>query len=141
MLVNVSYKNKEQEELVDNTLGKGYNIVSRIRSGAFGSPKLFITGCSSEIHELLMVDFRTKTANIEIRPNGIIVGFQSRLDAYGLVIPFYRMDIYRNGEEFSIYHQHHVITFSGKEKPVQRFFKHLLDLKTSYLEANPSLPE
>lgn len=139
MLVNVSYKNKEQEEMIDEKLGKAYNILSRIKAKAFGSPKLFITGCSTEIHQLLSVDFRTNTANIEIRPKGIIVGFQSRLDAYGLVAPFYQLAIYRNGEEFSIHNEHHVIRFSGKDASVQRFFKQLMDLKVEYLSENEGL--
>ena len=87
MLFNISYKDLKIERKINELVGKPYSLLERITKKGIGSPKLFITRCSKEIYDLLHVNESVKFCNIEMRPNGIIIGFQSPLEVYALVIP------------------------------------------------------
>ena len=45
-----------------------------------------------------------------MRPNGIIIGFRSLLESYGLIIPYWKLKIYKGkAEEYSLYCDKHFI--------------------------------
>ncbi len=97
-----------------------------------GSPKLFITATSMEISNLLMLDNNLNICNIEMRPKGIIVRFRSLLETFALVIPYYKLCIYKGDFAiYSIYKDHHFIKVRSDTKAVQRYFKKLLDYKAN----------
>jgi hypothetical protein len=130
MLVNVSYNNKEINRKIDETVGKPFTLKERWKMDGIGSPKLFITQTSIEIHNLLILDINTNVCNIEIRPKGIIVGFRSRLDSYALIIPFYKLTIYKGDfAVYSIYRDHYFIKVKSDTKAIQKFFIKLLNYK------------
>ena len=65
--------------------------------------KLIINSASIDIHNLLILDQNINTCNIELRPKGIIVRFRSLLETYGLIIPYYKLKIYKGkSQEYSI---------------------------------------
>ena len=130
MLVNVSYNNKDITHRIDREVGKPFPLRDRWAMGGIGSPKLFITGASLEIRNLLILDNNLDSCNIEIRPGGIIVRFRSLLETFALVIPYYKLTLYK-GEMavYSIYRDHHFIKVRSDTKAIQKFFKKLLDLK------------
>ena len=79
------------------------------------SGKLFITETSIDIHNLLVLDQNINQCNIELRPKGIIVHFRSLLKTYGLIIPYYKLKIYKGkAEEYSIYKDHSTIKVATK---------------------------
>ncbi len=130
MLVNVSYNDKEINRKIDEAVGKPFTLKERWKMDGIGSPKLFITQTSIEIHNLLILDINTNVCNIEIRPKGIIVGFRSRLDSYALVIPFYKLTIYKGDlAVYSIYKDHYFIKVKSDTKAIQKFFIKLLNYK------------
>jgi hypothetical protein len=94
MLYNISYKDLKIEREINELVGKPFSILDNVKKGGIGSPKLFITRCSKEIFDLLHVNESVKFCNIELRPKGILIGFQSRLDVYVLVIPYYKLVIF-----------------------------------------------
>ncbi|WP_299321015.1 hypothetical protein [uncultured Maribacter sp.] len=130
MLVNVSYNNKEATRKIDDAVGKPFTLKQRWAMGGIGSPKLIITETSVEIRNLLILDNNRDTCNIEMRPDGIIVGFRSLLESYALVIPYYKLSMYK-GEAtvYSIYRDHHFIKVESDTKAVQKFFKKILGYK------------
>ncbi|MBQ4821417.1 hypothetical protein [Aquimarina sp. MMG016] len=139
MLVNNSYKDPELTQKIDGEVGKPFTLMERIKLGGIGSPKLRITSSSIEIHNLLIIDNSTKTCNIELRPKGILVGFQVRLETYLLIIPFYKLNLYKGkAEEYSIYKDHYFIKFSAKKNDISihKFVKKLLNYKTDHLPTN-----
>jgi hypothetical protein len=130
MLVNVSYNDKEINRKIDEAVGKPFTLKERWKMDGIGSPKLFITQTSIEIHNLLILDINTNVCNIEIRPKGIIVGFRSRLDSYALIIPFYKLTIYKGDfAVYSIYRDHYFIKVKSDTKAIQKFFIKLLNYK------------
>ncbi len=132
MLVNVSYNNKELTRKIDEAVGKPFPLKERWNMGGIGSPKLFITETSVEIHNLLILDNNVDCCNIELRPKGIIVRFRSLLETFALVIPFYKLTIYKGDfAVYSVYRDHHFIKVRSDTKAIQKFFKKILDYKVA----------
>ena len=130
MLLNVSYNNPDIKEKIDREVGKTLTLVDRFKLKGSGSPRLIITTVSIDIHNLLILDNNRNTCNIEIRPNGIIVRFRSILETYALVIPFWKLKIYKGkAEEYSIYRDHYFIKVEAKDDNVHKFFKKLISYK------------
>ncbi len=130
MLLNVSYTNSEITRKVDSEVGKPFKLKERWAMGGIGSPKLFITETSIEIRNLLILDNNIDCCNIEMRPKGIIVRFRSLLETFALVIPFYKLTIYKGDFAiYSIYRDNHFIKVKSDTKAIQKFFRKILDYK------------
>ncbi len=134
MILNVSYTNKKFTKKIDSELGKPFSLKERIKMGGIGSPKLMITETSVHIHNLLILDNNRNVCNIELRPNGILVGFRSLLESYALIIPFYKLSLYKGkADEYSIYRDDYFIKIEAKPKDrsVHRFMNRILELKNN----------
>ena len=130
MLLNVSYNDKAIIEKIDAEVGKPFSLKERWSMGGIGSSKLFITQTSLNIHNLLVLDQNLNTCNVELRPKGIIVRFRSLLETYGLVIPFYKLKIYKGkAEEYSIYRDESLIKILADTKTIHKFFSKINTLK------------
>ena len=130
MLLNVSYNNKEISRKVDKAVGKPFPLQERWKMGGIGSPKLYITASSLEIRNLLILDNNLNTCNIELRPKGIIVRFRALLETYALVIPYYKLSVYKGDfAMYSIYRDHHFIKVRSDRKAIQKFFRKILDYR------------
>ena len=104
--------------------------MNRLKLGGVGSPKLHVVSSSKEIDSLLVLDHNENTCNIELRPNGIILRFRSLLETYGLIIPYYKLSVFKGtGEAYSIHMEHHKISISTKSKNVREFFKKIQQQK------------
>jgi hypothetical protein len=127
MLYNISYKDPKIEREINELVGKSYSLIENLKKGGIGSPKLFITRCSAAIYDLLHVNNTVKFCNIELRPKGIIIGFQSRLDVYALVIPYYKLVLFKPGSTITFHIDHHYISidYSKNSKGVQKFINKL----------------
>lgn len=103
-----------------------------------GSSKLIILEASIQIANLLVLDSNRNQCNFEMRPNGIIVGFRSLLESYALVIPYYKLVLYKGkAEEYSIYRDDYWIKIEAKEndKATHNFMRKILSAKA---EATPT---
>jgi hypothetical protein len=130
MLVNVSYNNKEITHKVDTQVGKPFTLKERYALGGIGSPKLFITQSSPGIRDLLLLDNNLDSCNIEMRPKGIIIRFRVLLETYALVIPYYKLIIYKGDMSiYSIHHDHRFIKVRSDTKAIQKFFRKIMDHK------------
>lgn len=140
MLLNVSYNDKTVTQKIDAAVGKPFPLKERFAMGGIGSPKLFITETSIEIQNLLILDNNLNTCNIEMRPKGIIVRFRSLLETYGLVIPYYKLNLYKGDfAVYSIYKDHYFIKVKSDTKAIQKYFKKVLDFKAD--NAQPSIED
>ncbi|NNK76891.1 MAG: hypothetical protein HKP42_12615 [Maribacter sp.] len=130
MLLNVSYNNGEITRKIDLEVGKPFTLKERWAMGGIGSPKLFITETSVEIRNLLILDNNIDCCNVEIRPRGIIVRFRSLLETFALVIPYYKLTLFKGDLAiYTIYRDNHFIKVRSDTKAIQKFFKKILDNK------------
>lgn len=138
MLVNVSYNNPELRRKIDDLVGKPFTLRERWELKGIGSPKLIITGSSVEIHNLLILDNNRDSCNIELRPKGIIVRFRSLLETYGLIIPYYKLTLYKGDiGVYSVHVDNHFIRVQADTKAIQKFFVRLLGYKADQTPEGP----
>ena len=132
MLKNISYNNPKIIDEINNYVGKPYTILKRLKIGGIGSSKLIINSADSIIENLLKLDNNLNYCNIEIRPKGIIIHFKSLLETYGLIVPFYKVKIFKGkANEYSIYMDNFFIKVNASEKNEHDFFKKILRLRAS----------
>lgn len=130
MLLNVSYTNPSITQKIDTEVGRPFTLKERWGLGGIGSPRLIITDASIEIRNLLILDNNRDTCNIEIRPKGIIVRFRSLLETFALIVPYYKLTLYKGESSvYSLYRDHYFIKVASDTKAVQKFFKKILEFK------------
>ena len=136
MLLNVSYNDPKIKEKIDTAVGKPFTLKERWAKGGVGSSKLIISQTSIEIHNLLVLDNNRNTCNIELRPKGIILRFRSLLETYALVIPYYKLTLYKGkAQEYSIYKDKQFVKVVADTKATFKFFS-----KISAEKAKNQLP-
>ena len=136
MLLNVSYNDPKIKEKIDTAVGKPFTLKERWAKGGVGSSKLIISQTSIEIHNLLVLDNNRNTCNIELRPQGIILRFRSLLETYALVIPYYKLTLYKGkAQEYSVYKDKQFVKVVADTKATFKFFS-----KISVEKANNQLP-
>ena len=117
--------------IILSLVGKPYNIWSLIKIGKIGSPRLQIISASKEIFKLLSYDNNIDWCNIELRPKGVIIRFRSLLETYGLIIPYYKLTLFKSdSNEYSFYCDTIKIKVIAKTKNSIDFIKKILIQKT-----------
>ena len=123
MLLNVSYNEADVKERIEAAVGKPYLLRDRWKMGGVGSSKLLISAASIDIHNLLILDNNRNTCNVELRPKGIILRFRSLLETYALIIPYYKLTLYKGkAEEYSIYKDQQFVKIVAKTMGTHKFF-------------------
>ena len=123
MLFNVSYNDSKIIEKIEAAVGKPFSLKDRWAKGGIGSSKLVISQSSIDIHNLLVLDNNRNTCNIELRPKGIILRFRSLLETYALVIPYYKLTLYKGkAREYSIYRDKQYVKVVADTKASFKFF-------------------
>ena len=132
MLRNVSYNNSIIKSEINDLLGKPFTIFEIIKLGGVGSPKYFILQTDIKITNLLNLDNNTNQCNIELRPKGIIISFRSLLETYGLVIPYYKLKLFKGQSNvYSIYIDEYFIKILANKKNEHEFIKKLNKFKST----------
>ena len=140
MLLNISYNDPTVKRQIEKAVGKPFSLQQRWKLGGIGSQKLMINSASIDIHNLLILDNNLKFCNLELRPLGIIVHFRSLLETYGLIIPYYKLKIYKGkAKEYSLYIDQHYIKIFVDSKKNHSFFKKVGSQKS--LQVPPSLED
>ena len=134
MIKNLSYNSKKINLVLLELVGRPFSFIERLKLGGIGSNKLVIADASKEIVELLRLDNNVNYCNIEIRKNGLIIRFRSLLETYGLIIPYYKLIIYKGESNiYSLYKDTSHIKFFADNKSTSLFMKKIIRLKTDYL--------
>ena len=130
MLRNVSYKNEKQELEINELVGKPFGLFKRIKEGGVGSGKLLITKADKDIENLLILDHNLNYCNIEMRPNGIIVYFRVLLETYALIIPYYKLVIFKvDAQEYTLNIDQKFVKIKVKGKSNHGFFRRIMEQK------------
>ena len=130
MLKNVSYKNDKQQNEINEFVGKPFSLFERLKQKGIGSGKLIIIKASKEIENLLVLDQNINQCNIERRPNGIIIYFRVLLETYALIIPYYKLVVFKVDSDIYTFHiDHRMIKIKVNNKKDHEFIKNILDKK------------
>lgn len=133
MIKNLSYNSKKINTVLLELVGRPFSFIERLKLGGIGSNKLVIADASNEILELLRLDNNVNYCNIEIRKNGLIIRFRSLLETYGLIIPFYKLVIYKGESKiYSLYKDQYFIKVLIENKSTILFLKKVIKLKNQY---------
>lgn len=103
VIVDLTYKNRNIENQVNKLVGRPYSFWERIKMRGIGSNRLNIIEASDEIANLLNRTNTTARTNIELRPEGIIIGIASGYQNFAWVIPFTALKIHRYPKQLSVY--------------------------------------
>ncbi|MBT3547581.1 MAG: hypothetical protein HN487_07845 [Flavobacterium sp.] len=135
MIFSTTHTNKEAKELTNYLLGLPFSFYQSLKMGGIGSKRMIIEETSQNI-----VDYTNKIsdvnyANIELRPEGIIVLLNKGLNNYNWVIPFRQLVIYKT-DRLSIHAQGKYICFKNNMlyKENKKFIAKMIDLKTTHQE-------
>ena len=119
MLRNVSYKNDKQEKEINNFVGKPFSLLERLKQKGIGSGKFIIIKASKEIENLLILDHNINQCNIERRPKGIIIYFRVLLETYALIIPYYKLVLFKvDSDIYTIHIDHRLIKIKVNNKNI-----------------------
>ena len=133
MLRNVSYKNQKQLDEINDYVGKPFTLLDRIKQKGIGSAKLFIVAASKEIENLLVLDQNINQCNIERRPSGIIIYFRVLLETYALIIPYYKLVIFKvDSDIYTIHIDHRKMKIKVKNNKDHSFIRNILNEKANF---------
>jgi len=140
MLLNLSYNEPLIKNKVNSLIGSPFSLKERWCKKGVGSPRLLIEETSINIHNLLVLDQNLNFCNIELRPKGIIIRFRSLLETYGLIIPYYKLKLYKGkAQQYSVYNDSSFIKIQAVKKETHLFFKKITKEKTLISSENFNL--
>ncbi len=132
MLINISEGFSEKREEIDALVGKPFTLEQRQKHEKTSITGLFITAASIDIYNLLVLNEGNSQCSIEMRPKGIIISFRVKNDTFSLIIPFYKLKIYKGkAEEYSFYKDHYFIKIwaGAAEAEIHAFLKKVRNFK------------
>lgn len=103
MLFQTSYHSKETKEEIDTLVGKSIGIIKMIKMRGIGSQRFLVDEANEEVQELLERQNTPPYTNIELRPKGIMLWFRVKLDSYVLVLPYYKLSIFKNTDDITFH--------------------------------------
>ena len=135
MLNNITHKNPEIDKQIINLVGKEYSIIDKIKLNGVGSQNLLIKKSDNTIYDILKNDFTLNRCNIELRPKGVILFINSKLETYCLSIPYYKLILFKIDEtNYTISYDHFFLKLKVKNYSDHKFFKKLSKQKALFLE-------
>lgn len=135
MIFNITYSNKQTERQINEMMGRPFSFIQRLRMGGVGTSKLQIVEASIKIADLIQDRSSSHYCYLELRPKGLLVGFQSHLRTFVLCVPFHELSIYYNGGLLSIYGQSASLKLSApfNGSVDKKYLSKVLQMKSEYL--------
>lgn len=128
MLLNLSHDLADKKEVISTEVGKPFDLELRKKLDGTVLSDLPVTAASIDLYNLMVLNKEEVRCSIEMRPKGIVISFRAHLDMYSLVIPFYKLKIYKGrAEEYSFYKDHYFIKIwaGAKDADTHKFVKKL----------------
>ena len=135
MVLDTTHINKEHKQLLDEFVGKPYNILESIKRGGVGSKRMIVKELSPNLSFITNDVADINYANIELRRKGVLIRITKGLKSFTWAIPFYQLVFY-NTDFTSIHAQGKYIHFKNSKtfKENARFFKNLMNEKIKFDE-------
>ena len=133
-LYNITYKNKETEKEINVEMGKPFGLIEKLKLGGIGSRRMIIENFSEDIKNLKLTVSGIQYANIELRPNGIIVHINQGIYTHAWTIPYFRLSVF-NGDFFTIHGGGSHIQFNKEKswKENKEFLQKIVKLKSEFV--------
>ena len=133
-LYNITYKNKETEKEINAEMGKPFGLIEKLKLGGIGSRRMIIENFSEDIKNLSLKVSGIQYANIELRPNGIIVHINQGIYTHAWTIPYFRLSVF-NGDFFTIHGGGSHIQFNKEKswKENKEFLQKIVKLKSEFV--------
>lgn len=133
-LYNITYKNKETEKEINVEMGKPFGLIEKLKLGGIGSRRMIIENFSEDIKNLTLKVSGIQYANIELRPNGIIVHINQGIYTHAWTIPYFRLSVF-NGDFFTIHGGGSHIQFNKEKswKENKEFLQKIVKLKSEFV--------
>ena len=130
MIINSTYSDKTNEELINSIVGQRYSLLQNLKLRGIGSKRMMIAQVSPNLQTLVNLVADINYANIELRPDGILVLINKGLSNYTWVIPYYKLHVYKT-EGFSIHADGKFIQFKQNNllKENRSFLQKMLKIK------------
>lgn len=133
MILETPHSNRDNVLLINDLVGKPYNLIKAIRMQGTVSKKMIIAEYSANMKNVPNSALGTTYGNIELRPLGILVGLFKGLTNFTWVVPYYQLTIYNN-DCSSLFAQGRFIRFKRDEayEKSKSFLHKLLKQKAGY---------
>ena len=133
-LYNITFKNKETEKEINAEMGKPFGLIEKLKLGGIGSRRMIIENFSEDIKNLALKVSGIQYANIELRPNGIIVHINQGIYTHAWTIPYFRLSVF-NGDFFTIHGGGSHIQFNKEKswKENKEFLQKIVKLKSEFV--------
>ena len=133
-LYNITYKNKETEKEINAEMGKPFGLIEKLKLGGIGSRRMIIENFSEDIKNLTLKVSGIQYANIELRPNGIVVHINQGIYTHAWTIPYFRLSVF-NGDFFTIHGGGSHIQFNKEKswKENKEFLQKIVKLKSEFV--------
>lgn len=138
MLLNISNDYTEKKKQIDELVGKPFNLEERKKLDGISLRNIPVTAASIDLYNLMVLNEGQTSCNFEMRRKGLIISFRAKDDTYSLVIPYYKLKIYKGrAEEYSFYKDKYFVKIlaGAKETDVHSFVK-----KIRHYKADQALP-
>ncbi len=93
MILETTYNKRETILQINQLVGKPYTLMQRLRMGGIGSGRMGISQVSPEYAHYLKAGHYITHANIELRPEGILIHFRFKLESYAWPMPYADLQI------------------------------------------------
>lgn len=135
MIFTTTHTNKEAKELTNDLIGDPFTFFQSLKMGGVGSKRMIIEETSLNFHQFLNKVSDINYANIELRPEGIIILINRGLNNFNWVIPYRQLVIYKTGR-LSIHAQGKYICFKNNilYKENKNFISKMMNLKALHQE-------
>ena len=133
-LYSITFKNKETEKEINAEMGKPFGLIEKLKLGGIGSRRMIIENFSEDIKNLALKVSGIQYANIELRPNGIIVHINQGIYTHAWTIPYFRLSVF-NGDFFTIHGGGSHIQFNKEKswKENKDFLQKIVKLKSKFV--------
>lgn len=135
MIFNTTHTNEDYTIQSNALLGKPFSLLEKIKLKGVGSGRLIIAELSEKLKSNQKQFNELDYANIELRPNGILIHFTNRLARFSWCIPYYKLVVY-NSSVFSIHAEGSFIKFKKNNNYLEnkKFINKMIDYKNDFLQ-------
>lgn len=134
MVFNITYPSKALSQKIADIVGPAYTMFQRFKMKGIGTSKMQLFEISPDMEAFVNIESEARYCYLELRPKGMIVGFQSMMRTYVWAIPFRYLKIYNNSGLLSIYDNQSFMKmkppFNGSVD--KGFIKKVLEFKAEY---------